>query len=83
MGQMERLQINSRKLGNFFNLGGLVEIGRDISQIVRTRFYFILETPRLNKILELYVKSKNYLNKLGSKKKYLISYWKIASKQSS
>lgn len=31
MGQMEKLQINSRKLGNFFNLGGLVESGREIS----------------------------------------------------
>lgn len=34
MVQMEGLQINSRKIGNFFNLGGLVEIGREIYQIV-------------------------------------------------
>lgn len=63
MVQMEELRINSRRLGNFSNLEGLVEIGREISQIVRTRFGFILETPRLNKILELYVRSKNYLKK--------------------
>lgn len=54
MRQMEKLQINSRRLGNLLNLGGLVKIGKKISQIVRTRFGFITETPRLNKILELY-----------------------------
>lgn len=35
------------EIRTFFNLGGLVEIGREISQIVRTRFGFIFETPRL------------------------------------